>query len=83
MWNGAPTAWFWKSPKGKSDFDFLAFKGRGFLNDLQRRDFTINAMALPWKNGEIPVGVPSLIDPTGGLADLQKPVAFIACPPPG
>src|SRR3954470_610477 len=34
-------------------------------DDLARRDFTVNAMALPI------IGEPDLIDPHGGLADLQ------------
>jgi tRNA nucleotidyltransferase (CCA-adding enzyme) len=36
----------------------------GLERDLARRDFTVNAMALPLDGGE-------LIDPHGGLADLQ------------
>src|SRR5690606_1894726 len=33
--------------------------------DLGRRDFTVNAMALPLQ------GAPELLDPHGGLADLE------------
>ena len=38
------------------------------VDDLARRDFTINAMAIPL------AGEPELIDPHGGLADLERGV---------
>jgi tRNA nucleotidyltransferase (CCA-adding enzyme) len=38
--------------------------GAGLADDLRRRDFTINAMAIPLR------GEPRLIDPHGGEADL-------------
>lgn len=38
------------------------------LEDLKRRDFTINALALPIK----PSGFSELIDPFGGLSDLKS-----------
>ena len=44
--------------------DFSAFQGVDLINDLQRRDFTMNAMALEVHNME------TLVDPTGGAADL-------------
>src|SRR5215210_1449835 len=37
----------------------------GLADDLARRDFTLNAMALP-------LAEPRLIDPQGGLADLER-----------
>lgn len=48
----------------------------GLESDLQRRDFTMNAMALPmtaWLRGLLPAPEPPpcLADPTGGWADLQ------------
>jgi tRNA nucleotidyltransferase (CCA-adding enzyme) len=39
--------------------------GASIEEDLRRRDFTINALA-------IPLGEPSLIDPFGGRADLER-----------
>jgi len=46
--------------------DFSAFQGVDLISDLQRRDFTINAMALEIHHLE------TLIDPTGGAADLKS-----------
>ncbi|MFY8149198.1 MAG: CCA tRNA nucleotidyltransferase [Prochlorococcaceae cyanobacterium] len=40
--------------------------GPDLTSDLERRDFTINAIALPLEPGA------PLVDPTGGLADLQS-----------
>lgn len=46
--------------------DFAAFRGATLTEDLQDRDFTINALAMP--------ALPpyTLIDPTNGLTDLQN-----------
>ncbi len=68
--------------------DFATFRAGATIieEDLQRRDFTVNAMAVPlaalWSDGE-----PScFLDPTGGLADLRDgrirhcPGAFVADP---
>jgi len=46
-------------------FDVTEFKGVDVVEDLGKRDFTINAMAFNPKTGEI-------IDPFGGYEDLQK-----------
>lgn len=43
-------------------------RSAGLAEDLGRRDFTINSMAVPL------VGEPDLIDPYGGLADLRDRV---------
>jgi poly(A) polymerase len=45
----------------------VEFRGTDLVADLQRRDFTINAMAL-----EVTAEEPRLIDPFGGLEDLQS-----------
>jgi hypothetical protein len=45
--------------------DVAAIRGVGILDDLARRDFTINAMAMP-------VGGGDLIDPFGGRTHLQE-----------
>lgn len=57
-------------------FDYLdiaKLKGPDILSDLKRRDFTINATALPLdKNGKIDLS--KIIDPLGGKNDLKKRV---------
>ena len=45
--------------------DVTALRGETIEADLAERDFTIGAMALPL------AGPPELIDPSGGLADLE------------
>jgi poly(A) polymerase len=45
----------------------VQFRGTDLEADLQRRDFTINAMAL-----EVTAEEPRLIDPFGGLEDLRS-----------
>ncbi|MBL8023842.1 MAG: HDIG domain-containing protein [Elusimicrobia bacterium] len=60
-----------KSSQGSTDLDFSRLQGRGILEDLKRRDFTVNAMALPvsaWGTGG---WRDHLLDPTGGMADLK------------
>ncbi len=44
----------------------VEFRGTDLRTDLERRDFTINAMAL-----EVTSTEPALVDPFGGLDDLQ------------
>ena len=51
--------------------------GESLEDDLRRRDFTINAMALSV------TGAPTFSDPFGGLADLVKLVLRDAGPPGG
>ena len=57
-------------------FDFSSFRGksRTIEGDLAMRDFTINAMAVPLELfGSFGQGsIEGLIDPFGGLADLQS-----------
>lgn len=43
------------------------------LDDLRRRDFTVNAMAIPLSRVARRRG-PGLVDPTGGAADLERRV---------
>lgn len=55
-------------------FDFTAMKGDSILEDLSRRDFTINAMAFPICSGDNFSGfldLQKVIDPLGGLRDLK------------
>jgi len=50
--------------------DFAGMQGPDIIADLKRRDFTINALAVPlsdWSSAE-----PKVIDPCGGLADLEN-----------
>ncbi len=51
--------------------DISSFKGPTILEDLQRRDFTMNAMALPLAS--LGTGdVSAVYDPLGGRSDLSK-----------
>lgn len=54
-------------PDDETMLDFSCFRGDDLEADLHDRDFTINAMALP----ALAETTAALIDPTGGLADLQ------------
>ena len=54
-WCWAPGAW-----------DLAAQEGADLTSDLQRRDYSINALALTLSPGA------RLLDPTGGLSDLTK-----------
>ena len=51
---------------GPWSLDLAAQEGADLTSDLQRRDYSINALALPLK-AQAP-----LLDPTGGLGDLTK-----------
>src|SRR5215213_5895208 len=54
--------------------------GAGIEDDLTRRDFTVNAMAVPIAAGERGATSPELIDPTGGVADLGAGVLRVLHP---
>lgn len=60
-----------KTPQSKIDFDFSRIQGGGILPDLHRRDFTINALALPLSAWGTDAWRKALIDPTGGVDDLN------------
>ncbi|MEO0094022.1 MAG: HD domain-containing protein [candidate division WOR-3 bacterium] len=51
-------------------FDFAGIQGKTIQNDLKRRDFTINALAIPLKDGT----VGEIIDLFSGLKHLEKRV---------
>jgi poly(A) polymerase len=53
--------------------DITSIKGEDIYEDLKRRDFTINAMALDLRRGNI-------IDPTGGRRDVEQKVIRIISP---
>ncbi|MBS1990755.1 MAG: HDIG domain-containing protein [Cyanobacteria bacterium SZAS LIN-3] len=54
--------------------DFAGCQGGSLAADIQRRDFTVNAMALD------PDRPDELIDPTGGLADLRAGIIRAVSP---
>jgi poly(A) polymerase len=60
------------SPGALRQVDVAELQGAGIEEDLGRRDFTINALALAL-SPEMPAGVASKawLDPRGGLADLS------------
>ncbi len=58
-----------KSGSGDLVFDFVPLRGEEIIKDLQLRDFTINALALPLVGMDI-----SLIDPFQGKGDLSRKV---------
>lgn len=51
-------------------FDFTNFEGPDLRADLERRDFTINAMALELRGYLAQESLDALIDPRGGRADV-------------
>ncbi|OGR90167.1 MAG: hypothetical protein A2992_01415 [Elusimicrobia bacterium RIFCSPLOWO2_01_FULL_59_12] len=52
----------------RTTLDFAELQGTTIQQDLSRRDFTLNAMALPLT----PAGVKGLIDPFNGQKDLKN-----------
>jgi tRNA nucleotidyltransferase/poly(A) polymerase len=50
---------------GRHDFEIVADAGISLEQDMERRDFTINAIAKRLRTGE-------LLDPLGGRADLER-----------
>ncbi len=55
-------------PDAHTYLDFARFRGKGLDEDLQDRDFTINAMAMP----ATATTVESIIDPYDGQTDLKN-----------
>lgn len=53
-------------------FDFAGIKGKTIINDLKRRDFTINALATPLKEGKPYCSIGEIIDHFSGLKHLEK-----------
>jgi tRNA nucleotidyltransferase/poly(A) polymerase len=54
----------WRFAVGDREVDIVDASRRGLERDLQRRDFTINAVAFDFAEGAI-------VDPLGGLADAR------------
>jgi putative nucleotidyltransferase with HDIG domain len=70
-------AWRVVDRRGGRIYDFAPLQGATIEDDLQRRDFTVNAMACELEGGAPPTSAPStaageLIDPLGGRADLDS-----------
>jgi poly(A) polymerase len=57
-------AWRVSARDGAWQADLMPLEGETIERDLERRDFTVNAMAEPLEGGEI-------VDPRGGRADLE------------
>lgn len=55
----------WRTTAGGKIYDFTTLSGRSIEDDLARRDFTINAVAVG------PIETPRLADPFGGVEDLR------------
>jgi poly(A) polymerase len=63
-----------KGEGGTLVYDFAPLRGAAIEEDLARRDFTINALALPLAGG-----AECLVDPLHGLADLRGGVVRACC----
>ena len=64
--------------QGELQWDIAGLRAPTLEQDLVARDFTINAMAV--ELGDFISGNPKLIDPTGGLADLESGLIRTAGP---
>ena len=53
--------------------DISSFKGLDIIQDLRKRDFTINALAVRIEDYLV-TGLSHILDPTGGVADLNSRV---------
>ena len=63
----ATTRLVFQESGGRWRLDVARYRGPAIRDDLLRRDFTVNAMAVPLLGG----GPPALLDPTGGRVDLE------------
>jgi len=57
---------------GKGNWDFTGFRNHTIQGDLQKRDFTINSMAIRWEDFYPGRRMDSVLDPCGGMEDLNK-----------
>ncbi len=57
---------------GGGNWDFSGFRNSTIEGDLRKRDFTINALAVLWEDFYPGQKLDTLIDPHGGLQDLQQ-----------
>lgn len=58
--------------RGWPPLDFCAVAGVTITEDLHRRDFTVNAVAVDWSALALDRLRPALLDPVGGVADLER-----------
>ncbi len=58
------------SDNAKVTIDFSALKGKDIHDDLSKRDFTMNALAVKIEEGKI--NFSQIIDPFSGLDDIEK-----------
>jgi tRNA nucleotidyltransferase (CCA-adding enzyme) len=58
---------------GRHDFEIVADRSISLAEDMERRDFTVNAMARRLETGE-------LLDPLGGQADLENRILRTTSP---
>ncbi len=56
----------------QGDWDFSGFRNGTIEGDLAKRDFTINALAVPWQNYYPGRSLQRIIDPFAGLVDLRS-----------
>lgn len=57
---------------GGDIYDFSKIQGKNILEDLGRRDFTVNAMAIPLKSAHFTPR--DIIDPFGGKSDVKNKI---------
>lgn len=60
-----------KRRTGRTDLDFSLMQGKGVIDDLRQRDFTINSIALSVEE-IFHRETPDLIDPLRGISDLER-----------
>lgn len=65
---------------GEGNWDFSAFRNRTIEGDLRKRDFTINAMAIPWEAFYPSRSLETILDPFGGRIDLKKRIIRTVTP---
>ena len=63
-----------KMKKKFLNYDFTGFRGKDLIEDLRKRDFTINALAINLKDIFKQRISDYLIDPFSGLKDIEKKV---------
>lgn len=65
---------------GELVIDLAALQGERLVHDLRRRDFTINALALPLTEAGQPAGLEAIIDPLGGVTHWRQGL-LVPCHP--
>lgn len=65
---------------GGGNWDFSGFRNHTIEGDLQKRDFTINALAVLWEDFYPDQKLDKLIDPYSGLQDLKQKIIRVVAP---